>query len=430
MSIPTIASAVASLYLIFFLTGKNLRPRILLDHFIIFYLTFASLVALHVQLLSEGSISLSFFLLFFVSSCFFVATYSTTSIWLSPRLTGHLARYAANGDCIKQRISSIINNLKPPFLFMLILSTCFLLAINIQYIAAGSTAYVDKVEANLSSPWSRYLIYTSFITTSISSYFPSLLLFADFRTVKPLRRTLFGLALLISYVSVFSLGSRGALAAVLYPMGLYIILFPRRSEISQFISRTQLLLVPLIVLFAAIVTAKALDINDYLASSGDLFGLVLQRTLSNADVATIFHGSRLKVSQFNDFDGFYYLLPVFKLFGVDSGSTSLGIRIGELAGQSFGKGPVPTYFYESLLLFKNDLGVYLVSAIAGFLVSSFRFLSLHYLYKGISNPAWLPFAFAFYLATPIGDWNLFIITFTFSLLSAWFIRISLKLRIN
>ena len=430
MSNLTIASAVASLCLIFFLTGKNLRPRIVFDHYVVFYLTFASLVALHVQLLSEGAISVSFFLLFFISSCFFVATYSATSICLSPRLSGHLARYAASEDFIKQQISSIINSLKLPFLFVVILSTCFLLAINIQYISAGSTAYVGKVEANLSSPWSRYLIYTSFITTSISSYFPSLLLFADYRTVKPLLRTLLGFALLISYGSVLSLGSRGALAAVLYPLGLYIILFPRRSKISQFISGIQLFLVPLVVLFASIVTAMALDINDYLASSGDLFGLVLQRILSNADVATVFHGSRLKISQFNDFDGFYYILPIFKLFGIDSGSTSLGIRIGELAGQPFGKGPVPTYFYESLLLFKNDLGVYLISAIAGCLVSSFRFLSLHCLYKGISNPVWLPFAFAFYLATPIGDWNLFIITFIFSLLSAWLISIFLKLRFN
>jgi hypothetical protein len=423
-----IASAIASLVAIYLLTGKNLRPRILLDHYNIFYLTFASLVALHVQLFAAKQIGISFFILFLVSTVLFTASYSLSSAHFSSKIARSLKYYREHEAFTKERITHIINSLKSPFLLLIILSTSFELVNTFSQIVDGSAAYVTKVEENLNNPLSRYLIYAAFLTSSLSLYFPSLLIFANIKGVKLFLRTLLGTVLLASYASVLTLGSRGSLAAVLFPLGLYIILFPKQSKLSQSLNRIQAILVPLIIAFAAIVTAIAFKIDDYASSYGDLSTLLFQRILSNADVATVFHGAGLQISDFNDYDGFYYFFPFFKLFGVELGSTSLGIRIGELAGQPFGKGPVPTYFYESLILFKNDLGVYLTSVLFGFAASLFRFLSINYLVKGMSKPVFLPLSFAFYIYSPVGDWNLFIIGFLVAIVFALILGVILRLR--
>ena len=200
-------------------------------------------------------------------------------------------------------------------------------------------------------------------------------------------------------------GSRSGLVTAFLVIGIITIADIYNKKLHRRLFKIQILIVLFSVILAIYITADALASDYYNAALS-----FIERLLLNSDVGFRYHLAKypISITQFENYSFSYYFKPYLTAFGIMERSEGIGPYILVLSYiDEPGKGPIPTFIYESYIISKSPTYTILYSFILGMIIPAARYFSIIYFRKLIYNSsgikflifiAWFSFGFG-----PTGD---------------------------
>lgn len=370
--------AVGSVFLftilIFYIgSGKYLRPKIIFDTYTFFYIFIGSFFALHVLVFRMMSVGPDFLILFSLSTLIFSVTFLFVSYYYNLKAKSFII--SIKNKCMSSNDYGFyklfkINNFLVISLISLVVSL-IVLQDNLHKFNTLTDLHGENAEYVLENYGSRLIVYLSSFLPFINLYFFSYLLFIkDKRKLKIILAYIF---IILSLIISLTSNSRASVISLFLPLGLMsFYLYYFKTNVYNTISKLQIILALFAVSYA--VYLGYLSNNDILLGASAIF----VRLFMEADVALWYHlFGNLDVNMFQSYNITYFLHPILSPLGLSHIEAGLGPKIADLAGNKiFGKGPLPSYFYEAYLTTNSWLFVLFYSGFVGFLVPFMRYYSI------------------------------------------------------
>ena len=387
---------------LFFLSGKNLRPKIIIDPYFFLYLTLASMFCLHAWIFLFYEIDLIFVITYTLAYCFFILGFGFASRKYSNKLE------LIYSTSFYKRNYYDVNYLFRfrPFLIALFFGG-ILLYINIQEglfrlenltsLYGGNSAYLQENNS------ARYFNYLKGVVNIVSIYLIIYIIYCDNKSF--LKNVLVFLFFSGYIFSLLLAGSRSGLVTAFLVIGIITIADIYNKKLHRRLFKIQILIVLFAVILAIYITADAL-VSDYYTAALSF----IERLLLNSDVGFRYHLAKypISISQFENYSFSYYFKPYLTALGIMERSNGIGPQILVLSYiDAPGKGPIPTFIYESYIISKSPTYTILYSFFLGMIIPAARYFSIIYFRKLIYNSsgikflifiAWFSFGFG-----PTGD---------------------------
>lgn len=373
--------AVGSVFLftilIFYIgSGKYLRPKIIFDTYTFFYIFIGSFFALHVLVFRMMSVGADFLILFSLSTIIFSVTFLFVSYYYNLKAKSIII--SIKNECLSNnnygfyRLFKINNFLVISFISLI--SLIILLVVlqdNIHKFNTLTDLHGENAEYVLKNYGSRLIVYLTSFLPFINLYFFSYLLFINNK--KKIKIIMSCIFIFLSLIISLTSNSRASIIILFLPLGLmsfYLYYFKTRTY--KTILKVQIILAFFAVFYA--VYLGYLSNNDILLGASAIF----VRLFAEADVALWYHlFGNLNIDMFKNYDITYFFHPILSPLGLSHIDAGLGPKIADLAGNKiFGKGPLPSYFYDAYLTTNSWFFVLFYSGLVGFLVPFMRYYSI------------------------------------------------------
>lgn len=387
--------------LIFFLgSNKYLRPKVFIDIYTTFYLLVGSMVSLHILIFKLIKVDYQFILMYTCSMLMFTVAFIYSSYYFGIKLNNRFRVSELNSKRCIPNVDNIF--LIKSYCWIFIISFCFSILVAwdsyqkfslLSDLHGENTAYITE---NYSSKLISYM--SSFIGIS-NTYFMFYIYACNSKNMQKNILCIFYLALQggIALMST----SRLSLLSIFMPLGL----------ISFYLYYYNYVSYRKLIKFQFIAVMLGICYAIYLGYHGDTaFQNVIKelgmRLMLTSDVALWYHVSgSLDLSMFSDYNYLYYIYPALKVLNLVEFNSGLGPFIAQLAGnQDFGKGPIPTFIYESYLISKSSLYTILYSLLLGILVPYLRYLSIKYMLLSGEKKKYFLFSLLYFTVGPVGDY--------------------------
>ncbi len=405
-----------AIFLIFYLiSGKNLRPQIILDPYVFFYLMISSILTTHLVLFFDDKYSLDpeFIFAFSLSFLFFTISFFSTSYILSSKL-GILFESLRRGIiknrcCIDNRI--YLNKIYFPIFGIGIIIAIIFFLDAFERFSTLSNLHSDTALYITNNPTSRYIGYLEPYKKISSAYFMMFLLLQN--STSKIKKITAYVYLSIELITYSILGSRASLAYFFMPLG-FIALFLYHTKNINLVTVKK---IQFLIVFFSILLATFMAGNNFEDIFSSIYPIMV-RLFVSSEMSFWYHiYGTLRPENFRDYDFSYYVYPLLKIIGLVNSQPGIGIYTAELAGNmDLGKGPVPGFFYESYLISKSFFYSVIYSSLVGFSVPFFRYFCVVGLVKLIKNGCYLFIAlFGYYYSDIlVGDfWIIYGIVPTF-----------------
>lgn len=363
---------IFTIIVFFFLSGKNLRPKIIIDPYFFLYLTLGSMFSLHAWIFIFNDIDTFFVSTYTLAFLFFAFGFGLSSKKYSDRLSLIFYNDSFNqpydvNNLFTNRAFTIAIFFGAILLYASILEGLYRLE-NLTSLYGANAAYLSENNT------ARYFNYFKGSISIINIY---LLIYVIYCSNKNfIKNTLVFIFFVMYIFSLMLAGSRSGLVTAFIVFGIIVISDINNKKLSRRVFNIQLLIVLFAVVLAIIVTADAL-VSDYTSAAFTF----LERLLLNSDVGFRYHLAKypITLSQFESYDFTYYLKPYLTALGLVERSEGIGPYMLVLSYiDSPGKGPIPTFIYESYIVSKSSIYTIFYSFILGFIIPVARYFSVIY----------------------------------------------------
>jgi len=426
------ASFILLIIFFYFASGRNLRPKFIIDVYTFLYFILASMFCTFMDIIFNYDIDIIFIVTYLLSFGFFVIAFIISSFFCSKKLS----KFLTIDSEIEINNDYFINKLFKEGVFIKFFILFTIISFIIAYDSFQKYLVLDNLHSGnagyiLENYSSRLVAYLSSSLSIANSYF-FFYLFAC--NTKTMQKNIFCGFFILFQLFIFLLSSsRASFIYLLLPVGL-IVFYLNIYKFAYYKKITNIKYV-LSVLMLPICFSLY---RGYSESEDILIGSqeIIMRLMLSSDVNYWFHSiGNLNITFFPDYNLSYYFHPILKFIGLVDSSPGLGIRIAELAGNNdLGKGPIPTFIYEAYILSGSSIYAVIYSGILGLAIPILRFISIKNILTIHLNKLNFFYAFLFYNFTVglVGDSLLFEISLAvylfFLLLVLFFFKFSFSLK--
>jgi len=404
----------------FYLSGKNLRPKIIIDPYFFLYLTLASMFSLHAWIFIFNDIDLIFVITYSLAFSFFILGFG----FASKKYSNKLELIFSNSSYKRNYYDVNYLFRFRPFLIALLFGGILLYANiqealfrldNLTSLYGGNQAYLQENNS------ARYFNYLKGVVNIVSIYLIIYIVYCD---NKSFLKNILVFLFFSGYIFTLLLaGSRSGLVTAFIVLGVIAVADIYNKNLHRRLFKIQILIGLLSVILAVIITADALVSNYSVAAFS-----FIERLLLNSDVGFRYHLAKypISISQFENYSFSYYFKPYLTALGIMERGNGIGPQILVLSYiDQPGKGPIPTFIYESYIISKSPTYTIFYSFLIGFAIPAARYYSIIYFRKLIYNSSgvnfvifitWFTFGFG-----PTGD----ILNFQLSFIITIFVTILL-----
>lgn len=400
--------------LLYFSSGKLLRPKLLIDPYFFLYILIGSMVAVHADIFFNNNINNTFIISYSFSILSFFIFFIFFSYYYNLKLKRiyNLTVIRVSERNLFSKSSVVVLSLYSIIFLYFDIEESFVKFNSIDSFYSENLIYLND------NKFARYLLYAK---GSVSLVFTSFLVYLTFfyKRISYFERFLISTVIFSYIISTLLAGNRSSAVTSFLIFGLIYISRNTPLSIKYRIKNIHSLILIFGGIFAIILTAQSLD-NDLILS---LFSL-LERIVLGSDIGYRYHlsSSLIDLSNFRDYDFSYFIKPILTGLGIQAPSPGIGPQVLIAAGiDEFGKGPIPTFYYDSFIISKSFIFPILYSSVIGFFIPFTRFHSIRlfefYLMKNNTQGVVLACVVFLMCAGPTGDYLSFLNNVIVNLLS-------------
>lgn len=391
--------------LLYFSSGNLLRPKLLIDPYFFLYILIGSMVAVHADIFLNNKINELFVLSYSFSIFSFLISFIFFSYYYNLKLKGiyNLSAITVNTSKLFSKSSIVVLSLYSIIFLYFDIEESFIKFNSIDSFYSENLIYLNE------NKFARYLLYAK---GSVSLVFTAFLVYLTFfyKRIGYFERFLIFTVIFLYVLSTLLAGNRSSAVTSFLIFGLIFISRNTPYSIKYRIKQIHSLILISGGIFAIILTAQSLD-NEIILG---LFSL-LERIVLGSDIGYRYHLSEsiIDLSNFRDYDFFYFIKPILTGLGIQAPSPGIGPQVLIAAGiDEFGKGPIPTFYYDSFIISKSFIFPIVYSSIIGFFIPYSRFHAIRlfefYLIKNNIKGVVLACVFFLMCAGPTGDYLSFL----------------------
>lgn len=400
--------------LMHFTAGNLLRPNLLIDPYFFLYILIGSMVAVHIDIFLNNKISDEFIISYSLSIFTFLTSFILSSYIYNNRL-GKLDTLTTMTTLPKNlfgKSSIIILSLYSIIFLYFDIEESLIKFNSIDSFYSQNLIYLNE------NKFARYLLYAK---GSISLVFTVFLVYLTFyyKRTKFFEKIFIFTVIFLYVLSTLLAGNRSSAVTSFLIFGLISVSRYTPIDTKLKIKKFHSIIIIFGVIFAVFLTAQSLDNELILALAA-----FLERFVLGSDIGYRYHlsGSAIDLSNFREYDFLYFIKPILTALGLQASSPGIGPQVLIAAGiDEFGKGPIPTFYYDSFIISKSYFFPIIYSTAIGFFIPYSRFHAIRlfefYLAKANAKGVLLSCVFFLMCTGPTGDYLSFFNNVIVNLLS-------------
>ncbi len=382
------------------------------------------MVAVHIDIFLNNKIEKFFIYSYSISIILFIISFAAASYYFNLKLIKYYKRkklLRQEYPILKKSATILLSIFSIVFLYFDIEESLVKLS-TIEAFYSQNLVYLNE------NKYARYLFYSKGAVSIIFSLYIINLIYY-FNKITNFEKILILFVIFLYVFSTLLAGNRSSAITAFLILGIVI-----TSRITPQLIRSKILVLQSVIIlagfiFAIILTAQSLD-NDLMLS---IF-VFLERIVLGSDIGYRYHLSStfIDLSNFYEYNFLYFIKPILVALGIQSSSPGIGPQLLIAAGiDEFGKGPIPTFYYDSFIISKSYVFPMFYSTILGILVPFLRYYALKKFDDSVakSNLNGLILSIVIFLmcAGPTGDYLSFFNNILLNIISVFFILLIIKI---